>query len=394
MVIRLRSLREQLGREPRKADRDRDNKLRSQNKIPPIDAYESFVPWITSARDLSMQRRFLHWEVAFPGVWDSWEQPNPPGGFDAVIGNPPWDRMKMQETEWFAARVPDVARTERAADRAKLIAGIKRAGGPLAADYERVAWSAETAMEVPASRAYPLLAEGDINLYSLFVERALRLLRPTGIAGLLVPSGISADHSASRFFSAITLRSRLAVLFDFENRPTGPERTQFFPDVYYRFKFCALVCGGSTRTFPQADCAFYQTSVDAAEANAFPLGSARNSSAWLIPTPAQRRSSAPVRIPMSPSASIKQRQFSWIIALVVVRPPMVSATTEHSIWLTILVYSSAAPDLPSPVRIASKDIAGSAAPNAGYHSMKARWSKPMTIAPQVLSLRTTPIRPP
>jgi hypothetical protein len=78
-----------------------------------------------------------------------------------------------------------------------------------------------------------------------------------------------------RFFSAITSQGRLGALFDFENRPTGPERIQFFPDIYYRFKFCALVGGGTARTFKQADCAFYQTSVEAAEASAFPLGSAQ-----------------------------------------------------------------------------------------------------------------------
>ena len=47
---------------------------------------------------------FLHWEVAFPGVWQGWQDNRPQGGFDAVIGNPPWDRMKLQEVEWFATR--------------------------------------------------------------------------------------------------------------------------------------------------------------------------------------------------------------------------------------------------------------------------------------------------
>ena len=44
----------------------------------------------------------MHWQVAFPGVWQGWQDASPKGGFDAVIGNPPWDRIKLQEVEWFA----------------------------------------------------------------------------------------------------------------------------------------------------------------------------------------------------------------------------------------------------------------------------------------------------
>jgi hypothetical protein len=79
------------------------------------------------------QEHFLHWEVAFPGVWRNWQSAAPEGGFDAVIGNPPWDRMKMQEVEWFAARAPTIARQARAADRKRLIETLKEAGDPLAA---------------------------------------------------------------------------------------------------------------------------------------------------------------------------------------------------------------------------------------------------------------------
>ena len=54
------------------------------------------------------------------------------GGFDAVIGNPPWDRMKLQQVEWFAARRRDIAMAARAADRARMIAALTASGDPLA----------------------------------------------------------------------------------------------------------------------------------------------------------------------------------------------------------------------------------------------------------------------
>ena len=75
---------------------------------------------------------------------------------------------------------------------------------------------------------YPLLSGGDINLYSLFVERAASLIQPHGMVGLLTPSGIASDKGASEFFGGISGGGRLAALFDFENRnnPGG----SFFPD--------------------------------------------------------------------------------------------------------------------------------------------------------------------
>ena len=58
-----------------------------------------------------------------------------------------------------------------------------------------------------ASGHYPLLGGGDINLYSLFIERAMELVKPDGIVGLLTPSGIYADKTAAKFFKSEGLES-------------------------------------------------------------------------------------------------------------------------------------------------------------------------------------------
>ncbi len=253
------------------------------------DAYGAACTFVTAARALAAERRFLHWEVAFPGVWTSWEALTPPGGFDAVIGNPPWDRMKMQEVEWFAARIPAIAAATRAAERARAIQALRRRADPVAAEYDRAAALAETAVRVarglgwrsplpggrakaaaePEDAAYPLLCGGDVNLYALMVERAARLVRSEGIVGVLVPSGIAADLGAAPFFRAISTSGRLAALLDFENGKgtNGP----FFLDVHRSFKFSALVFGGRARKFPAAACAFFQQSAAAAEREAFAL---------------------------------------------------------------------------------------------------------------------------
>ena len=80
---------------------------------------------------------------------------------------------------------------------------------------------------VRASGHYPLLGGGDINLYSLFVERAMRLIKPDGIMGLLMPSGIYADKTAADFFKSVSTSGRVGGLLDFENRRPGTRLNQY-----------------------------------------------------------------------------------------------------------------------------------------------------------------------
>ena len=225
---------------------------------------------LTVALELVASERFLNWQVAFPGVWSEWEATELTGGFDAVIGNPPWDRMKLQQVEWFAARRREIAMAPRAADRKGMIAALEKAGDPLARDFrlasERAAAGARVAR---GSGDYPLLARGDLNLYSLFVERAMTLVKPDGMVGLLVPSGIASDKTAAPFFKSVATEGRLKALYDFENKKV------FFPDVHASFKFC--VFAASPRRLPEAaQCAFYLHAVSEVEdpERCFPLSAA------------------------------------------------------------------------------------------------------------------------
>ncbi|MCY4081444.1 MAG: hypothetical protein OXF54_14465 [Caldilineaceae bacterium] len=205
-----------------------------------------------SAREIAGRERFLHWQVAFPGVWQGWQDDRPKGGFDAVIGNPPWDRIKLQEVEWFATRSPELALAPTAAARRRGIKALRDDGDALADQFDAAKLRADRLGQlVRASGHYPLLGGGDINLYSLFVERSMRLIKPDGIVGLLTPSGIYADKTAARFFQSVSTSGRVGGLFDFENRKI------FFKDVHASFKFCALIFGGEEQRFDQTECAFF-----------------------------------------------------------------------------------------------------------------------------------------
>ena len=204
------------------------------------------------ARDVADREGFLHWEAAFPGVWRHWQNVCPEGGFDAVIGNPPWDRIKLQEVEWLATRDPELAFAPTAAARKAAVQRVREQGALIADQFDAAKEQAESLSRMVRSYGhYPLLSGGDINLYSLFVERAMNLLKPDGLVGLLTPSGIYADKTAAKFFKSVSTSGRVAGLFDFENKKI------FFKDVHASFKFCALIFGGENRRFDETTCAFF-----------------------------------------------------------------------------------------------------------------------------------------
>ena len=199
------------------------------------------------ARAAARDEAFLHWEVAFPGVWQDWQDANPQGGFDAVIGNPPWDRIKLQEVEWFAPRDSEIAHLATAAARKSRIRWLRDNADPMADDFDAAKRRADTlGALVRGSGHYPLLGGGDINLYSLFVERAMGLVKPDGIVGLLTPSGIYADKTAAKFFKSVSVGGRVAGLFDFENKKGYSSRT-FMPPSSSAPLCMAARSGTSTR---------------------------------------------------------------------------------------------------------------------------------------------------
>ena len=222
------------------------------------DPYSGFQELWDQASSLAGRENFLHWEAAFPGVWRDWQNLHPKGGFDAVIGNPPWDHIEQPEVEWFALRDNKIAHAATGALRKALIKERQDAGDQLALQYEKVRQHArELRMLVRSSGHFPLLSGGRINLYSLFVERAMGLIKTDGFVGLLTPSGIYADKTAAHFFQSVSTRGRVGGLFDFENRRLGTNLPPFFPDVDSRFKFCALFVGGERRRFDETRCAFF-----------------------------------------------------------------------------------------------------------------------------------------
>ncbi|GIW70807.1 MAG: hypothetical protein KatS3mg102_0349 [Planctomycetota bacterium] len=132
---------------------------------------------VAQAEALAVAHRFFHWPLEFPEVFAD-------GGFDVVLGNPPWERIKLQEQEFFAARDPRLAHAPTAAQRKRLIASLQEENPALWTAYREALHAAEsTSRFLRSSGGYPLTGRGDINTYSVFAERMRRLLRPRRARG-------------------------------------------------------------------------------------------------------------------------------------------------------------------------------------------------------------------
>lgn len=206
---------------------------------------QRFAEILDQARMLIAEENFLNWQVTFPGIWSNWEEDELTGGFDAMIGNPPWDRMKLQEVEWFAARRSEIALAQRASDRKKMIQELAVADDPLIQDYKKASERAEASVErARKSGEFPLLSGGDVNIYSLFVERSLGLISTSGMVGLLTPIGIGADKTAAKFFSTVSEAKQIKVFLAFENKGGW-----LFKDVHHEDQPTILVVGGKERRY-------------------------------------------------------------------------------------------------------------------------------------------------
>ena len=208
---------------------------------------------------LAEQYRFFHPHLTFPGVFrvpPAGYEPEDPGagwsgGFDVVLGNPPWERVKLQEKEWFAARRPDIAAASTAAARKRLI-------DRLAVDDPTLyrAWLAALRQAdgeshlVRDSGRYPLCGRGDVNTYAVFAELMRNMIGGTGRSGVIVPSGIATDDTTKFFFRDLVEHGSLASLFDFENK-------RIFPAVHSSYKFCLLTLTGSRRPVRAAEFVFF-----------------------------------------------------------------------------------------------------------------------------------------
>ena len=192
------------------------------------------APTLTSATvaTLAAQHRFFHWHLQFPRVFSS-------GGFDVVLGNPPWEQLELQEVDWFSGRRPDISGAQNAAIRKRLIAGLADEDPHLFASFRAALrkFDGDTHF-MRSSTRFPLCARGRINTYAIFAEHNRRVLGAHGRAGFIVPAGIATDETTKEFFQLLVITKTLHALFHFENEE------RLFVGVNNMFRFVLMTIGG------------------------------------------------------------------------------------------------------------------------------------------------------
>ena len=163
------------------------------------------APLLEQAGRVAERHRFLHWPLAFPEVFCGEDgAPLPDGGFDAVIGNPPWDMVRGDSGG-------EESRRERRADARRMTDFIRESG----------VYSVET-------RAHA-------NRYQLFVERAVQLVRADGRIGLVLPSGIASDAGAAPLRRYLFERTAVDEITGLDNREA------IFP-IHRSVRFVLMTC--------------------------------------------------------------------------------------------------------------------------------------------------------
>ncbi|MFJ4102255.1 Eco57I restriction-modification methylase domain-containing protein [Amycolatopsis japonica] len=203
------------------------------------------------------QYRFFHWHLEFPdiftvpatgiGVDDSgWT-----GGFDCVLGNPPWEHLELKEQEFFDSRAPMIAKASGAM-RKTHIEQLRTTDPVLYGVYADAKRQIDgTRHFAGSSQIFPLCGRGRIKTDPIFAEHGRRLTGPRGRMGMIVPTGIATDATTQYFFNDLVTRGSLAVLYDFENAQP------LFPGVHRSFKFCILSLAGREVREAAASFAFF-----------------------------------------------------------------------------------------------------------------------------------------
>ena len=208
---------------------------------------------------LAREYQFFHWHLAFPEVFEGGGGGRSVGGFDCVLGNPPWEHTELKEKEWFAERKPEIVGAHTGAARKRLITTLKDEDPLLHAAFTVALRKHDNVSHLMRDTGrFPFCGRGRVNLYAVFAEAMRTLLNEWGRIGCVLPTGIATDDTTKRFFQDVVSTRALASLFDFENKGI------FFPDVHRNYKFCLFTAGRGLRpTADRAEFVFFAHTVDA-----------------------------------------------------------------------------------------------------------------------------------
>lgn len=201
---------------------------------------------VSKANTLSRMHRFFHWSLELPDVFEA-------GGFDVVLGNPPWDVLQANEQEYFESHSKIIAELS-GAKRKQIIKDLERLNPELFTEWKDYNSNIEMqGIFFKESGRNPYL-HGKINYYPLFAELGRSLINSNGYMGMVLPTSVATDDSNKFLFADIVENKKLKSIYDFENRE------KLFADVDSRYKFSLVTISG--KQVESSRFAFFLTNTD------------------------------------------------------------------------------------------------------------------------------------
>ena len=203
------------------------------------------------ATEVAEAQNFFHWPLEFPAVYAD------DSGFDCLLGNPPWEKLNFEEEQFFAVRAPEIANASTANKRKKMTEALEESNPELYEEYQEALEGAENLMNfMRNSGMYERSGQGHVNTYALFAEWYANNVDSTGRVGVVVPTGISTDHTTADFFRHVVENQRIVSLYDYNNNKN------IFPGVHNSYHFCLFTLTGNDRPIEEFEVAFGMDEVE------------------------------------------------------------------------------------------------------------------------------------
>ena len=138
---------------------------------------------LEEAQDIARRCRFFHWPLEFPSVFHR-EHP----GFDVVVGNPPWNKVKFEMPSFLALHDPGIRGLRSSLERDERAERLFQQRPELRQEIEETQRQLEEQRKFyrPAN-GYTIQGSGDTDLYKLFCERYASIARKQGFMGVVLP---------------------------------------------------------------------------------------------------------------------------------------------------------------------------------------------------------------
>ncbi|WP_419255536.1 Eco57I restriction-modification methylase domain-containing protein, partial [Borreliella afzelii] len=164
---------------------------------------------IEKIRKLSSYYKLFHYGIEFPDIEE---------GFDIVIGNPPWEKTKFNESEFFSKHIPNYRKLNIKEQNKIKQEILSKDNHPLNIEYNGEKNSITAINNIYKFDFKDFSSGGDPNLFRYFVAFNLKLIKPGGNLTYLTPSSLWSEYSSRELRKHIFNNYKLSYIYQFENK--------------------------------------------------------------------------------------------------------------------------------------------------------------------------------